>query len=83
MIKLIELKHIIVDTETESIIDENDIEIDDKLSDLGLDSLDIIQVVMEVEVRYNLVISDSVYENAKTVRELLKALNKNIENGKD
>jgi len=83
MIKLNELKSIIVDSEPEAIIDESDIDIDDKLSDLGLDSLDVIQVVMEVEVRYNVEIDDSVYEKAKTVKELLDGFNKNIKDGKN
>ena len=57
-------------------IDENDIELNDKLSDLGLDSLDVVELIMEIEIKFKIGISDDVYENDITINELLNVLNK-------
>jgi len=57
-------------------IDENDIELDDKLTDLGLDSIDVVELVMELEVKFKLVISDDAYESDSTINDFLDILNK-------
>ena len=72
------LAELIADVETASIIDEKDVELTDKLTDLGLDSLDVVEIVMEIEVKFDVLIPDDVYEAANTIEDLLNILNKDL-----
>ncbi|MBA7589678.1 Acyl carrier protein [subsurface metagenome] len=46
------------------------------LDDLGLDSLDIIELIMELEEEFNIEIPDKEAEKIKTVGDVIKYLNK-------
>lgn len=49
----------------------NNIKTEDKLTDLGLDSLDIIEVVMDVERELDIKIQDSKVEKFNTVQDFI------------
>ncbi len=44
--------------------------------DLGGDSLDVIEIVMNIEKEFNIVISDELYDSLKTVDDLLNLIEK-------
>lgn len=48
---------------------------------LGLDSLDLIDLIVEIEKEYNIHIPESVAENFKTVMDITDFLDANITNG--
>lgn len=47
-------------------------------NDIGIDSLDMVELVMELEIEYNKNISDDEAENVSTVGELAKVLKKYV-----
>lgn len=71
-----ELKHIIYTTTfTENITQESTLEDDlDLEDDLGLDSLDVAEVVMECEKEFQITIPDEKVEGVKTVQQLLDVI---------
>ncbi|MBS3993127.1 MAG: acyl carrier protein [Bacteroidetes bacterium] len=44
--------------------------------ELGLDSLDVVELVMEVEYEFNVQVNDQNIERVRTVGELLSGINK-------
>ena len=44
--------------------------------DLGGDSLDVVDIVMEIEKEFNMVISDELYDGLKTVGDVISLINK-------
>lgn len=44
--------------------------------DLGCDSLDVIEIVMEIEKEFNMIISDELYDGLKTVGDVINLINK-------
>ena len=44
--------------------------------DLGGDSLDVIEIVMNIEKEFNIVIGDELYDSLKTVDDLLNLIEK-------
>lgn len=44
--------------------------------DLGGDSLDVIEIVMEIENEFNMIISDELYDGLKTVGDVINLINK-------
>ena len=58
-----------LDVQREQLTPESKIE-----ADLGADSLTVIQIVMKLEDRFNLVLSDEVPEKAVTVEKLYETL---------
>lgn len=58
------------------IADKSDCSIEDvkdksRMQDLGLDSLDVIELVMEIEHEYDIVIPEDEAENAETTEDLV------------
>ncbi len=48
------------------------------LESLGLDSLDTIEVVMEIEEEYDINIHDEEYENVKTVQDIIDLIERRM-----
>ena len=58
-------------------IQKDKIKLESRLSeDLGLDSIDAVELIMKLEEDYNISISDDEIKNVKTVRELVDHVNK-------
>lgn len=58
-------------------IQKDKIKLESRLSeDLGLDSIDAVELIMKLEEDYNISISDDEIKNVKTVRELVDYVNK-------
>jgi len=58
-------------------LNESDVHGDSTLKDeLGLDSLDIVEIVVELEDIFDIIILDESYDTATTVDEFLKGINK-------
>ena len=51
---------------------------DDKLRDLGLDSLDIVEMLLQLEEEYDVHFDDMDMSNLNTVKDLLDAINKQL-----
>ena len=53
-------------------MDIEDIKMDASLrNDLGIDSLDLIEIVMVIEQRFDIMISDELINSCRTVKELI------------
>ncbi len=46
-------------------------EMDDKFKDIGLDSLDVVDLIMRVETEFNIAIPDDVADDIETVKQLI------------
>lgn len=57
-------------------VKESDIAPDKKFTDLGADSLDVVELIMEFEKEFNLVINDDEAENITTVRGAIEYIEK-------
>lgn len=65
---------------TQLAIESDDISGDSNfVEDLGADSLDIVELVMEIEDEFDLEIPDEDVENLSTVQDVVNYLNKNIQ----
>jgi acyl carrier protein len=70
------VKNIIVD---KLAIEDSNLNLDSHfISDLGADSLDIVELIMEFEREFNISIPDNEAESLETVRDVLNYLLKNI-----
>lgn len=49
---------------------------DNLLSDLGLDSLDAVEVIMEIEKEFNISIADDVWSKIHTVQDIIDEVEK-------
>lgn len=58
-------------------LDENDITMDTSFEELGVDSLDLFQIIIEIEEEFGLQIEDA--EAIKTVSEAVKFVEDNTE----
>lgn len=58
-------------------IDENDITMDTSFEELGVDSLDLFQIIIEIEEEFSVQIEDA--ESIKTVGEAVKFVEDKIE----
>ena len=56
-------------------INEDEITMDTSFEDLGADSLDIVELIMAIEEEYDVQVSDSEAEKAKTVGDVVKYIN--------
>lgn len=65
-----------IEYDTAKIIDRNK----NLSEDLGLDSIDIIEIVMTVEGHFNIEIADEVAEKIKTVEDLINAVEGELKN---
>ena len=61
-----------LDVEPEKITPESDI-----INDLGLDSLDIVELVMTLEEKWNIVADDEDIKTLKTVADVMKYIENN------
>lgn len=52
---------------------------DDSFKGLGLDSLDIIQLTLDIEEEFNVVLNDSAIERVDTVEDLLTLVSNTLE----
>jgi acyl carrier protein len=68
-----EIKKIVTNTLINILgVDENEITEDTNLqNDLGMDSLDAVELIMNFEQEFNIAIRDSDVENIKTVKEII------------
>ena len=57
-------------------IDESTITIDTTIEDLGADSLDLVEAIMNIEEEFGVTIDDSEIENLKTVGDFLNYISK-------
>lgn len=62
-------------------LEDHEIEQYSTLEGLGLDSLDCVEVVIELEKDYNINISDESAESFRTVKDITDYLEKQITNG--
>lgn len=57
--------------------DKSQVSLDTSLAgDLGADDLDIVEIVMEIEDAYEIVIPDEAFENIRTVRDAVQYVHK-------
>lgn len=60
-------------------VDEADVQIDSTfIDDLGADSLDIVELIMAFEEKFEIEIPDDVAEKIKTVKDTVDYIDKNI-----
>jgi len=50
------------------------------IDDLGADSLDIVEVVVDIETAFDIKIEDQEYQEANTVQKIIDLVNNKIEN---
>jgi|688.fasta_scaffold471316_2 acyl carrier protein len=61
-------------------IEPNSISLENKIvDDLGTDSLDIVEIVMDVENAFSIKIEDEEYQDADTVQKIVDLINTKIE----
>ena len=58
-------------------INMNDFDMNTKLQELELDSLERIDVVMNIEEEFDISIDDDIFEKFESVKDLVEALNEN------
>ncbi len=75
--RVIELVAAIADVEVKSISDASD------LSDLGIDSIDRIEIAMDVEAEFDIEICDDDIEGARTVGDLVRIVQASLAACKD
>ena len=59
-------------------VDVSSLKEDDSLSALGLDSLDLVEVMLEIEEVFNIEFDSNEIEEAKTLRDVLDLINKKV-----
>ena len=70
------IKKILADTLD---VNEDEISADTNIAtDLGADSLDVVEILMSIEDEFDIEIPDSEIENIRTVGELVEYIEKNI-----
>ena len=60
-------------------IDTNELKLEDNLSDLGLDSLDVIDIIMDIEREFNIAIPDADVEKMNTVDDMIKYVESKVD----
>lgn len=59
-------------------VDVSALKEDDNLSALGLDSLDLVEVMLEIEEVFHIEFDSNEIEEAKTLRDVLDLINKKV-----
>lgn len=59
-------------------VDEDEITMETSFEDLNADSLDIVELVMAIEEKFNLEISDDEVENIKTVGDVVRYIEAHV-----
>jgi len=53
-------------------VDKNEVNLESKIvDDLGADSLDAVELIMEIEKEFNIAIHDDIAQEAKTIQDLV------------
>lgn len=65
-----EVKEILVESIDKLAIDK--IKLTDTLEDLGADSLDSVEIIMSLEEKYNIKISEDVFSDIHTVQDIIE-----------
>jgi len=69
-----EVKEIIVESIDKVVLDR--IKLTDTLEDLGADSLDSVEIIMSLEEKYNIKVSEDVFSDIHTVQDIVDYINK-------
>ena len=64
-----EVKEIIVESIDKVVLDR--IKLTDTLEDLGADSLDSVEIIMSLEEKYNIKVSEDVFSDIHTVQDIV------------
>lgn len=72
---LVKIKEILVEILG---VNESEITIDSKFSDLGADSMDVIRLVVELEKEYSISIPDKWVEEFHTVKDLIRYMSNTL-----
>ena len=72
-----QVKEVLISTTN---VDESKISLDASLKeDLGIDSLDSVEIILELESRFNVKIEDDEATNIKTVEDMVKILESKLQ----
>lgn len=63
-------------------VDEFEVDGTKTISELDLDSLDVVELTMDLEREFNLAISDPAMEGWKTIQDIIDYVSKEINDGK-
>ena len=69
-----EIKEIIVESIDKLVLDR--IKLTDTLEDLGADSLDSVEIIMSLEEKYNIKVSEDVFSDIHTVQDIVDYIEK-------
>ncbi len=69
-----EVKEIIVESIDKLVLDR--IKLTDTLEDLGADSLDSVEIIMSLEEKYNIKVSEDVFSDIHTVQDIVDYIKK-------
>lgn len=69
-----EIKEIIVESIDKLVLDR--IKLTDTLEDLGADSLDSVEIIMSLEEKYNIKVSEDVFSDIHTVQDIVDYIKK-------
>ena len=69
-----EVKEIIVESIDKVVLDR--IKLTDTLEDLGADSLDSVEIIMSLEEKYNIKVSEDVFSDIHTVQDIVDYIKK-------
>ena len=54
----------------------SDIKLEDNLSDLGIDSVDLVELILDIEHELNIYISENIFQDFKTIEDIVSYLDK-------
>ena len=69
-----EIKEIIVESIDKLVLDR--IKLTDTLEDLGADSLDSVEIIMSLEEKYDIKVSEDVFSDIHTVQDIVEYITK-------
>jgi len=69
-----EVKEILVESIDKLVLDR--IKLTDTLEDLGADSLDSVEIIMSLEEKYNIKVSEDVFSDIHTVQDIVDYIKK-------
>lgn len=72
------LEFISVTLNYEYLVHQTEIELESKIKDLEIDSIDFIEFIMLIEDKYNISIDEDTSKDFKTIGEIVKYINKQI-----
>lgn len=72
------LEFISVTLNYEYLVQQTEIELESKIKDLEIDSIDFIEFIMLIEDKYNISIDEDTSKGFKTIGEIVEYINKQI-----